>query len=277
MSDSGYQEKQGFLSGFGAQLTSAIKLLLILHVGVFFVQLLCSNSSILIGLFGMIPRQVFEKGWIWQPLTGLFLHASLWALLMNLLVLWFFAPEVEFGLGGGRNFLWFYFSCGVISNLVAALLGPQSTGAILGPGGAVFGILTAYAVLFPHRVITLLLFFVLPVQMKAKYLAVIFGGIEWFSLMEGRYTEAARYASLAGILVGYVLVKSRRGREFLPRAGLFSRMALRVSNRIKKDREEYIRQQIDPILEKISRDGIQSLSWRERRVLKKAPRHIKPK
>ncbi len=261
MNDFDTSERRSYFDGFGQQLTPVIIALLLCNVGVYFLQLLLPGNGF-VALFGLIPAGVTQVGMFWQPLTGLFLHNGLWSLLMDLLVLWFFAPDVQLALGRGAKFILFYLVCGVSSNIVAVILAPSSGIPILGPGGAIFAILTAYGLLFPQRIVTLLLFFVLPLQIKAKFLVMIFGGIAWFGLMEGRYADIARYASLAGIPIGFVLVRSRY------RWGALFRDGQRTSRKV-ETREEYIRRRIDPILEKIAREGIHSLTWWEKRVLRK--------
>ncbi len=268
MSDYYKLERQNYFFGFGRQITPAIKFLLISNVVVFFFQLLV-NSASFAQYLGMVPARFTGQLALWQPLTGLFLHASLWALLLDLLTLWFFAPDVEWALGSGRRFLVFYFSCGALSNITAAVLAPGAFVPILGPGGAILGVLTAFAVLFPDRVITLLLFFLIPVTMKARYLVMVFGLIEWFGLAEGQYADITRYASLAGIPIGFLLVRHRRKLESLSSQGWLAGLRKKLFGS-PESREDYIRRRIDPILEKIAQKGLHSLTWRERRILRKA-------
>lgn len=278
MTDYYQLERQNYSFGFGSRLTPTVKLLLILNAAIFFFQLILPSASgpQILGTLGMVPSQFIHHGAFWQPLTGLLLHGNLWALLTDLLALWFFAPEVEFGLGGGKRLLFFYFGCGAVSNLIAALFAPSSVVPILGPAGAIFAILTAFAVLFPQRVITLLLFFVLPVQMKAKYLVLIFGLVEWLSLAEGKFNNIGAYAALAGIPLGFLIVRNRRAWESFTRGGLFVRFR-RGSGDSAREKEEYMLRKIDPILEKIARKGLHSLTWREKRILRKAKTKIRPK
>ena len=274
MTDYFQVERQNPFYGFGRQLTRTIRLLLVSNLTVFFFQLLLWDNPQIVQILGMIPARFTQEWTLWQPVTGLFLHANLWQLLMDLLILWFFAPDVEMALGGGRRFFSFYVVCGGLSNIAAAILNPGSSLPILGPAGAMFGILSAFATLFPNRIVTLLLFFVIPFEIKAKFLVLIFGLIEWLSLAEGQFTNIASYAGLAGIAIGFFYVRNRRGLEVLWGRGIFSRWSRPLLGS-PKDKEDYIRRKIDPILEKIARQGLQSLTWRERRILRRAKTKIK--
>ncbi len=256
-------ERPDFFYGFGRQLTFTVRVLLALQVLAFFLQLLLADIPGFTESMGLVPARVTRHLAFWQPVTSLFLHAGLLSLLMDSLVLWFFAPDVEFALGGGKRFVVFYLLCGALSNAVAVLFQPFSLSLAMGPSGAIFGVLTAFAVLFPQRIITLLLFFVIPVQLQAKYLVLIFGAIEWLVFVQGRFSQISSYATLAGIPLGYFLAKrpSLLAWEWLKRhPGAAGR----------REKEDYIRRNIDPILEKIAKQGMHSLSWREKRVLKKA-------
>ncbi len=275
MSDTHQVEGRNYFFGFGSQITRAIRFLLITNIAIFFVQLLLWDDQRITQMFGMMPALFIHDLKLWQPLTTLFLHANLWQLLMDLLVLWFFAPDVEIALGGGIRFLSFYLFCGTSSNVIAAAIAPNAMFPVLGPAGAIFGILTAFAVLFPQRIITLLLFFVIPVQLKAKYLVMIFGLIAWLSLAEGKFMNVASYAGLSGIAIGYLYVRNRRGLEKFWNSKFFNRFRHSAVFGNKQEKEEYIRRKIDPILEKIARHGLHSLTWREKRILRKAKTKIK--
>ena len=118
-------------------------------------------------------------------------------------VLWMFGPEVESVLGT-RRFTRFYFICGIGAALCSVLFYPPYT-LIMGASGAIFGLMVAFGMLFPERVITLLLFFVLPVNMKAKHLVLVFAGIELlFVISNVRGDFVAHFAHLGGALCGYL-------------------------------------------------------------------------
>jgi membrane associated rhomboid family serine protease len=161
--------------------------------------------------FSLVPALAVSHFYVWQFATYIFLHANLIHLLFNMFVLWMFGPEVEYVLGTKR-FTRFYFICGIGAGLCSALFySPYAV--IMGASGAIFGLMVAFGMLFPERVITLLLFFVLPVNMKAKHLVLIFAGIELlFVISNVRGDFVAHFAHLGGALCGYLyMIWWRRG------------------------------------------------------------------
>jgi membrane associated rhomboid family serine protease len=114
------------------------------------------------------------------------MHGGIWHLLLNCFAIYMFGRAVEEALGR-RGFLILYFASGVVGGLfqvLAALLVPsQFSGAVVGASAGAFGLTAAFAVLYPNRPLMLLLFFVLPVTMRAKYLLLISGLLAVFGLV----------------------------------------------------------------------------------------------
>ena len=110
---------------------------------------------------------------------------------------------------GTKSFIIFYLSVGFCSGLFAWFVSFGYPAVIMGASGAVFGIFAAYAVFFPERLVTLLLFFVMPVTMKAKYLVMIFAGMEVLFLLSDSASGVARYAHIAGLFFGFVFIKRK--------------------------------------------------------------------
>jgi hypothetical protein len=136
----------------------------------------------------------------------------------------------------------------------------------------------AFATLFPNREITLLLFFILPVTLKAKYMALIAIAFDVFPLLSGADGGVAYLAHLGGAAFGYLYIKQlgygttptwllrlqRVGRSLRPRRR-------REDSPTRYDSsEEFIRKEVDPILDKIAREGMHSLTRRERKILESA-------
>jgi len=151
-----------------------------------------------------------EPGFMpWQLVSYAFLHASLTHLLFNMLALYMFGAQVEAVYGRDR-LLVYYFVC-VISAaltqmLVTALMGAY--GPTVGASGGVFGLLFAYARLFPHR--TVMLIFP-PIPMPAWLFVTIYGVIELYLGVTGSGQGVAHFAHLGGILGGYLLIRYGRG------------------------------------------------------------------
>ncbi len=261
---------------FAQPLTPAVRVILIANLCVFVLRLLVQSRSpgafdILFGL----SEHVYRNFFVWQPLTYMFLHAGVYHVLFNMLILYFLGTEIERTLGS-RNFLMVYMTSGLLGGLGWLLLTPNPAIPCIGASGAVLGLLGAYVALFPHRYITVLIFFILPVTLKAWVFAAILAGIE-FLLMTGRVEDrVAHSAHLAGLLAGYVFA------FVVFRKGGFRKPKFRI--RIVRDknpaglkvlpREESAAsvspEEIDRILDKIANQGMTSLSSRERAILEKA-------
>jgi rhomboid family protein len=188
-------------------LPPATQALLLLNVGVFFLEQLTGTS--LIELFALWP---IGSGhfWPWQVVTYSFLHdpTTYQHIFFNMLGLWMFGGELE-QVWGQKRFLQFYaasvLAAALTQLLVSALLG--SGGPTIGASGGLFGLLLAFAMIFPNRII--LLFFVIP--MKAKYLVALYGLIELYQGAAVLNTGVAHFAHLGGMLGGLLTLRYWRG------------------------------------------------------------------
>jgi len=243
---------------------SVTQLLIWINVAVFLVQLGCAafrweQFEVLFAL----QADGIRRGFLWQPLTYMFLHGGIWHLLVNLFVLWFFGREVEIFLGP-RRFTGLYLGGGIAGAALWLAFNLQSAIPVVGASAAVLACVIAFATMFPDREVTLLVFFVLPVTLKAKYLALIAIAFDAVPLLEGASTNVAHLAHLGGAALGWIFVKA---------LGYDRPLQLRWPRRAKPSprlAEDFMREEIDPILDKISRDGMQSLSAHERKILESA-------
>ena len=142
----------------------------------------------------------------WQIVTYAFLHSTsqLSHLLFNMLGLWMFGAEIERYVGP-RRLLALYFAS-VITAALSQLFIPLLFGAppspTIGASGGVFGLLLAYAVMFPKRKVIPL---IPPIPMPAWLFATIYAGIELFLGVTGTLAGVAHFAHLGG-MVGSALV-----------------------------------------------------------------------
>lgn len=141
----------------------------------------------------------------WQLVTYGFLHGSTMHLVFNMFMLWMFGRELEL-LMGSRRFLTYYMTCvvgaGIVQLVVAAFTGsPQGT---VGASGGVFGLLLAFGMAFPNRMVMLLF---PPIPMKAKYMVILFGVLELSIGLSGAAPGIANFAHLGGMLFGYMLIQ----------------------------------------------------------------------
>ncbi|MCB9206287.1 MAG: rhomboid family intramembrane serine protease [Ignavibacteriales bacterium] len=271
-----------------------IKNLLIINGIVFFIKIIAENivvgqtllETYITGYFGLIPfGHPYFSFMPWQLITYQFLHANFSHIFFNMLMLWMFGMEIE-NIMGSRKFLVFYLLAGIGGGLLQLLLGGGG-GPIIGASGAVFGVMVAFAMFFPNRMIYI--YFLLPV--KAKYLIVFLMVIEFMSVGDGSFV--AHLAHLGGAIVGFSFVyldrqqnfnfdkmfdifksnKTYSDTTFKKRSGFgFGRKEVEDAEfyEIKSDKssEDKVDQEvIDAILDKISRSGYQNLTEKEKKIL----------
>ncbi len=169
-------------------------------------------------LFGVVPEDVVYGFHLWQPVTYLFLHAGIGHVFWNMFGVWMFGTPIERD-WGSRRFLRYYLLTGVgagVLNIAASFVwgGPALTTPTIGASGALYGILLAFALLYPHRRILVMFLFPIP----AWILVSIFGVIAFLSTMQGPGTGVSHISHLGGMLFGLVylrggwlLYRGRRG------------------------------------------------------------------
>lgn len=171
----------------------------------------------------------------WQVLTHMFMHGGFWHILFNMYTLWLFGSVVE-NIIGSKKFVLFYFVCGLgavglhfgveylqmQSYMEGAALGNQAAiinietikfTPTVGASGAIYGVLIGYAMLFPSSKMTLLF---PPVTLSAKWMVIIFAGIELLTGVTGKVTGVAHFAHLGGMLIGWLMILfwRKRGKLF---------------------------------------------------------------
>jgi len=157
-------------------------------------------------LFALSPETAVRNFMVWQVFTYMFVHFGVLHLLFNMLALWMFGMPIEQA-WGTRRFLKFYFQCGLAAGvcvILANILVGEWLVATLGASGAVFGLMVAFAVLFPDAV--MLVFFLFP--MKAKYAVMIYVAVE-IIVTFGPNTGVSTVAHLGGAAFAYVYLKHR--------------------------------------------------------------------
>ena len=163
-------------------------------------------------LFGLSARGI-SHGMLWQFVTHQFLHGSFFHLLVNMLGLWFAGRILE-NLFGGRRFLLFYLACGVCGGIFQLVLSPGPI--LIGASGAVCGVIAAFSALYPEMPITALLFFVVPIRMRAKWLGRIIVILSVFLILTRLMGDIGNAAHLGGALAGYATVWLGKQRRMRP-------------------------------------------------------------
>jgi rhomboid family protein len=255
-----YRTTTTYYRPFDETFPEGVKLLLIANVTAFVLQ---QVVPALTPLFGLTPAQVVGRLRVWQPLTYMFLHGGLLHLLFNLLVLWMMGGEVE-RFWGKREFLRYYFICGLGAAALAFVFAWDRL--VIGASGAIFGVMVAFAILFPNRIIYL--WFVVPVP--AKYLVLILFALELFVV--GSQDAVAHFAHVGGAITGFLYMRlgwrDRLTLEGVQRRWRRRKLTVHPGGAPRPDDAA----EIDRILDKISRSGLASLTPEESRILQRASR-----
>ena len=182
-------------------LPPATQALLLANVAVFFLERLVGSA-----LFGPLALWPIGSGnfFPWQVLSYSFLHGSFEHLFFNMLGLWMFGSELE-QVWGQKRYVQFYtasvLAAAVTQLVVSAVLG--SIAPTIGASGGLFGLLLAFAMIFPNRII--LLFFVIP--MRAKWLVALYGILELYQGVYVMNSGVAHFAHLGGMAGGVLTIR----------------------------------------------------------------------
>ena len=264
-----FQSNPGEFSYKPTLFTNAIKVLVSVNFGIFVLQTLSNAEGLFFPLFGLVPRMVWSELMIWQPFTYLFFHGGIWHVLINMFVLWMFGSELE-RLWGKSHFLKFYFTTGIGSGLLTMLFSLQSITPIVGASGAVYGVLLAYGLTYPNRQIYL--YGIIPI--KSIWFVIGIGMIAFMSSFNN-ISQVSHITHLSGMLIGYLMLK----RPVEWRSLWFSIRKRTLEYRVvqeekKAPHRQKIEQGIDIILDKINREGFDSLSQKEQDSLYKGSRSL---
>jgi len=187
-----------------------VKALIVANVVVYVLSILFGHYAVT-STFAVVPSRVLhlEPLGILGLFTYQFLHGGVWHLAINMLLLWMFGSELE-ERWGSRFFLKYYFVCGVGGGLAYALLSFGQNAPSVGASGAIYGLLMAYAIWFPNRVV--LLAFLFPI--RVRHVIVFLIVIQTLQAIEATGTGIAYTAHLGGMAFGYFYLRwwGNRGR-----------------------------------------------------------------
>jgi membrane associated rhomboid family serine protease len=224
------------------------------------------------------PRTAFTQPWTF--VSYMFVHAGLLHLLANMLMLFVFGTAVESRMGS-RNFLLYYFFCGVGAAVFSLLLaGIMPVGAFIGASGAVLGVAVAFATFWPEAE---LIVFPIPVPIKARTLVI---GLVVLDVIGSRLWPndgIAHLAHVGGALFGYIFFRAQSfsRRSTAQPARTVERVVMVQSGSAEAERRtpvtpmrarrrsdsDPVAAEVDRVLDKISEKGISSLTPAERRFL----------
>jgi len=225
-------------------ISTALKAIIGLNVLMFVVQLMLPITT---ELFGLHPAWIVHARstgapehslWVWQVATYMFLHGGIFHIVFNMLALWMFGAELE-RKWGTPYFLKFYFVTGIGAGFLTVLFSTLPFGfaqqvqhsVVIGASGAIYGLMLAWAMIYPHRPIYM--YFVFPIP--ARIFVAIVGAIAFFSSL----SEAGGVANsthLGGLLVAYLFLT---GANMHPLSELKYRYLKWKINRVRKKFDVY--------------------------------------
>jgi len=193
-------------------LTPYLKIIMITCGAVWLLQVILNFARFNIAglgfeqMLGVVPV-LAVKGFVWQPLTYMFLHSPVepFHILLNLLFIWMFGGELERH-WGSRAFLRYYLVCGVGAGVFITIWGfivgtPTTT--TIGASGALFGLIIAFGIVFADRTVLFMLIF----PMKARTMAMILFGITFFLTFRSSGGVVSHAGHLGGALTGFLFLK----------------------------------------------------------------------
>jgi membrane associated rhomboid family serine protease len=286
------------------RMTRAVQWLLALNIGVYFLQLTLFGQDALYSALALDPAR-FPANW-WTLVTYMFVHAWLAHLAFNMFTLWMFGPRLEHE-WGTRTFVWFYLFCGVGGAITHLVFAQHSS--VIGASGAISGVLVAYALRWPDEEVYL--FGVIPMRSRWLILAMLAMNLIFALSPNSRIDWTAH---VGGMAFGWIFLKLYavgginrvRGwvsavpdeSEDMPRAVPRGRPPTRdraagvdevvarsnaIILRESKPLQHVPRQEtpkeyaarVNRVLDKISQQGIESLTRDERRLLEEMSRKLR--
>ena len=274
-----------FEPGYGASaLTPWVKRLLIANAAIFLLMWISGSAGFFVEWFAFRPSRILTRPW--GALTYMFLHAGFWHVFINMLMLFFFGLPLE-RRWGSREFIKYYLLCGLGGVALSFLFQSSS---IIGASAAVYGLMVAFAMTWPDAPIYI--WGIFPV--KAKWLAAFLFVVSTLSAFGGGGDGIAHFAHLGGLVTGFVYLRTDwrtpawlqgRGKAGSSRPGTRFGSGTTPGGRPtpphgstgprggwRKADEEALLDEVDAILDKISRSGMRSLTRKELELLNEVSR-----
>lgn len=239
-------------------MTAWAQRLLIANVVIFFLQ---QTMTGLTGQLAFVPALALSRPW--TMVTYMFVHGGLMHILFNMLGLYFFGPRVEERLGAQR-FVTLYFVSGIAGALLSFLFAPLSP--IIGASGAVFGVMLAYARFWPRDQV--MIWGIIPVEIR--FLVIFYTALSLLGIGGG----VAHMAHLGGFVGAFVylqiIARNPAQRRFKRQLHASPEAETLLGNWRRVDPRrvhEVNRDEVNRILDKISAQGLASLTPQERQFL----------
>ena len=237
------------------EMTFGVQLLIIINIAAYVIEYVFHFP---LSYFGALQANWWNHLAVWQLVTYLFIHQGFWHLFANMMGLYFLGPDTERALGTNRFFA-LYFLSGILGGLGWSLLSPY--GSCIGASGAVFGILGAYAALYPNRELILIFLPFFPI--KAWIFVLLLGAYEFSHVIAGPGGHIANAAHISGGIAGYIYAL------IIAKPDALHKLKQKLGP---KEKPPVSRAEIDRILDKAAQHGMHTLTKTERDQLKRAGR-----
>ena len=261
------EHEQHYAMGGGFRgIPPVIKWLLIINFSVYIIAKLIPDLGNYIYYFGaVLPESFINMIELWRLVTYQFLHSpsDIFHIVFNMMVLYFMGPFVERA-WGSRAFLKFYLIAGAAGGVVYTLLVLMRVlqpGIMVGASGAIYGVVAAIAVMYPRM--RVLLYGIIPMTMVWLVALIVIMSLLFIAIGKNTGGEVAH---LTGLAVGFLYVKYKpwlTQRRMERQKGAWQK---------KVEQERNFHTEVDRILDKIQREGINALSAREKQILQEATR-----
>jgi len=250
---------------------SAINKIIAANVVMFILQIILARTPFTYYL--ALRPYLLIKGFVWQAVTYMFLHGDLLHIGFNMFIIWMFGRQLEY-IWGSSRFVKFYFICGLGGAVFSFIFSYHNP--VIGASAAAYGLLLAYGVLFPHNQIFVWGLF----PIRARTLVIVMIVIEFFLGVSGK-DNIAHFAHLGGIAAGFLYLRTdHRAGGFMAKVKrFFDSLPIKIDfgdgdssdsgGNDDQDLDDYSRDRVDSILDKISEKGYGSLTETERKILEK--------
>lgn len=288
-------------------MTRVVQALLAINIAMAFLEATIVQPSELESLFAFRQGPLAET-W-WTAFTYMFLHGGLWHLAMNMYMLWIFGPRLEH-LWGSRSFALFYVWCGLGGAVFHALFGGLAP--MVGASAAIFGVMLAFAMHWPRD--ELYFFGVIPMRVATLVALLVVANLVFGYTASASGGGVAYFAHLGGFAFAFLYLKKPQhvsidqlrqrvspapdvSDDMTPRASprpssrsrhrdevdeivaqskaAVAKRPVRLGPGKRQGPQEARVEELDRVLDKISRHGLASLTPGERKILEEMSRELR--
>jgi membrane associated rhomboid family serine protease len=246
---------------------NGVKYLILINIIVFvLVEISGAKYSYFFQQFGLVPQKVLTESAIWQPFTYLFLHGGFVHILFNMFVLWMFGKDLE-RVWGQTEFFKYYFISGFGAGLVTILFSSNSHVPIVGASGAIYGLLLAYGLMYPNRLVYL--YGIFPI--KVKFMVAALALIAFFASLSPEQSTISHLTHLSGMGIGFLYLRSGTLKKRLRLVHLEKEIKKEQSSmKNKRNMDVEFRKKVDSVLEKLNETSWEELTKEEQHILQEA-------